>query len=139
VTDEVRAEALAYIEAIEDGGGTNLALALTEALAAQTRDARPDVILFLTDGQSDAQATLKAARDDAGDARVFTIGVGGGVEKPLLSRLAAVKRGRFAFIDAPAAIDPTMARLYAQIDEPILVDLSLDVQGARLSRVYPRT
>ncbi len=139
LTDEVRAEALQYIERVQDEGGTDLALALRKSLAAQVKDDRPDVILFLTDGQSDSQAALKAAAADTKDVRVYTIGVGSGVEKPLLSRLAATKRGRFVFIDSPDALDARMAQLYDQIAEPVLVDVTIDVEGARLSRTYPRT
>jgi Ca-activated chloride channel family protein len=146
VTDAVRAQADTYIAQMSEGGGTNIALALERSLAAQDRtssaantEARPHVILFLTDGQSDAQAALEVARKDAGDARVYTIGVGDGVEKPLLSRLAAMKRGRFTFIESPETIESKVSRLYAQISAPVLVGLSIDVAGARLARTYPRT
>jgi Ca-activated chloride channel family protein len=139
LTDEVRAEVIAYIERVRDEGGTDLARALESALAAQVDDARPDVVLFLTDGQSDSQAALKAAAADEGDVRVYTIGVGSGVEKPLLSRLASEKRGRFTYIESPDALDAQMGNLYGQIAEPILVDVTIDVQGARMFRAYPRT
>lgn len=146
VTAEVRAAADTYIGQMADGGGTNIALALERALAAQhgtaagtSADGRPHVILFLTDGQSDPQAALGVASKDAGDARVYTIGVGSGVEKPLLARLAATKRGRFTFIESPEAIESKVSRLYAQISEPVVVGLSLDVEGARLARTYPRS
>jgi Ca-activated chloride channel family protein len=148
LTDAARTAADAYIGQMAEGGGTNIALALERALAAQhgagtaagagAQD-RPHVILFLTDGQSDAQTALEVARKDAGDARVYTIGVGNGVQKPLLSRLAAMKRGRFTFIESPEAIESKVSRLYAQISEPVLVGLSVDVEGARLARTYPRT
>jgi len=139
LTDDVRKQALQYIERVQDEGGTDLALALKASLAAQVKDDRPDVVLFLTDGQSDSQAALKIAAADENDIRVFTIGVGSGVEKPLLSRLAATKRGRFVFIDSPDALDARMAQLYDQIAEPVLVDVTIDVEGASLARTYPRT
>lgn len=142
VTEESRARALGYIDRLSSSGGTNLALALERALAAQAgagEEARPHVILFLTDGQSDSQATLRVAQADDGDARVYTIGVGDGVEKPLLARLASMKRGQFTFIESPQAIERKVSRLYDQIAEPVLVGLSIDVEGARLSRMYPRS
>jgi Ca-activated chloride channel family protein len=146
LTADVRTAADAYIGQMAEGGGTNIALALERALAAQDRaapgagqDARPHVILFLTDGQSDSQAALEVARKDAGDARVYTIGVGDGVEKPLLSRLAAMKRGRFTFIESAEAIESKVSRLYSQIAAPVIVGLSIAVEGARLARTYPRS
>lgn len=139
LSDAVRGEALAFIARTQAGGGTNIALALTRALAAQERDSQPDLVLFFTDGQSSAQEALAAAGRDQGDARVFTIGLGGGVEKPLLSRLAQRKRGRFTFIESAAAIKERVTRLFAQIESPVLLDVSVEVSGARLHDGYPRT
>lgn len=139
VSESVRGEALAFIARTQAAGGTNIALALTRALAAQERDGQPDIVLFFTDGQSSAQEALAAARRDQGDARVFTIGLGGGVERPLLARLAASKRGRFTFIESAAAIQDRVARLFAQIESPVLLDVSVEVNGARLRDGYPRT
>lgn len=135
VTDAVRAEARAYVGAVTSDGGTDIALALTKALAAQIKDDRPDVVLFLTDGQSDAPAALKVARADTGDTRVFTIGLGQGVEKPLLARLAAEKRGRFQFIPDENTIEQGVLTVFERLDHPVLVDLAID--GAQ--RMYPRT
>lgn len=135
VTEEVRAEARAYVAKITSDGGTEIALALEKALAAQLADDRPDVILFLTDGQSDAQAALKVARADAGDARLFTIGLGSGVEKPLLARLASEKRGRFTFIPDVSAVEHAVVEVFERVDHPVMIDLA--VTGAQ--RMYPRT
>jgi Ca-activated chloride channel family protein len=135
VTDAVRAEAKAYVAKITSDGGTEIALALDKALAAQVKDDRPDVILFLTDGQSDAQAALKVARGDTGDARVYTVGLGGGVEKPLLARLAAEKRGRFTFIPDIGAVEHAVVEVFERIDHPVMIDLAVD----GVSRMYPRT
>src|SRR6266849_4531956 len=52
--------------------------------------AAPHPVLFLTDGQSDSEAALRVAAQDRGDARVFTLGLGHGVQKALLSRLASM-------------------------------------------------
>lgn len=139
VTPAVRREALAFIGRIMAAGGTNIALALERALKAQIADQQPDVVLFLTDGQSSAQETLAVARRDQGDARVFTIGLGTGVEKPLLSRLAASKRGRFTFIPSADAIQDRVTRLFEEIESPVLVDVRLESSGVRLSSAYPRT
>ncbi len=139
VKDSTRKDAIDFVKKAHDNGGTNIALALKESLAAQTRDDKPDVILFLTDGQSDSQETLEVAADDKGDARVFTIGVGDGVERPLLSRLASTKRGRFTFIESPEAITRKMEKLYDTIETPMMVDLELSAKGATVTRIYPQS
>lgn len=128
-----------YLGAIKSDGGTDIAKALTDALGAQVKDDHPDLILFFTDGQSDPRAVLQAAAADPGDARVFTIGLGDGVTKPLLSRLAADKRGRFTFIARPEEIEDTVAHLYEQLEAPVLTDLAVEAGGVGLEDVYPRT
>jgi Ca-activated chloride channel family protein len=131
--------ALQFIRRLRAGGGTNIALALRTALQAQHQGAAPHLVLFLTDGQSDSASALAVAAADPGDARVFTLGLGPGVEKPLLSRLSAMKRGRFTYIESPEAIEQRVGRLFEQIESPALVGISLEARGATVERIYPRT
>jgi Ca-activated chloride channel family protein len=96
-------------------------------------------VLFFTDGQSDSESALRVAGTDPGDARVFTLGLGSGVEKPLLSRLAGIKHGRFTYIESPEAIEQRVGRLFDQIESPALIGLSVESRGAALTRTYPRS
>ena len=134
-----RARAIAFIERLREGGGTDIALALRTALAAQKAGKRPRVVLFVTDGQSSAPDAVEAALEDRRDARVFTVGVGDGVNRPLLSRLAAVKRGRFIHIRDAADLERDVGLLYRSISRPLLVDVSLEVEGASAHGIYPRS
>jgi Ca-activated chloride channel family protein len=138
--DDARDRALRFVDKLHDGGGTDIALALSTAIASQeTRSERPRVVVFLTDGQSDVDKAIKAASLDTGDVRLFTIGLGKDVNKPLLSRLAAQKRGRFVYIETTNAIQPEVARLAASISRPLLVGVSIEVEGAQAIRQYPRS
>ncbi|MGZ6142816.1 MAG: VIT and vWA domain-containing protein [Myxococcales bacterium] len=137
--ETAREAALQFIHRIRAGGGTNIALALHTALSAQHDGREPHIVLFLTDGQSDSESSLRVAHDDPGDARVFTLGLGSGVEKALLSRLAAMKHGRFTYIESPEVIEQRVGRLFDQIESPALVALSIEARGATLLRTYPRT
>lgn len=137
--ETAREAALQFIRRIRAGGGTNIALALQTALRAQNASNEPHVVLFLTDGQSDSESSLRVAGDDKGDARVFTLGLGSEVDKPLLSRLSSMKRGRFTYIESPEVIEQRVGRLFDQIESPALVGLSLEARGATLTQAYPRT
>jgi len=137
--ETARDAAVQFIRRIRAGGGTNIALALKTALDSQHAGPEPHLVLFLTDGQSDSESALRVAGADAGDARVFTIGLGPGVEKALLSRLAATKRGRFTYVESAEAIEQRVGRLFDQIESPALIGLSLEARGATLARAYPRT
>jgi hypothetical protein len=82
---------------------------------------------------------LAAAQADKRDVRVFTVGFGDQVNRPLLARLAARKRGRFTYISAAANIERDVSLLYRQIDAPVLVDVSLETSTGATSRLYPPT
>jgi uncharacterized protein (TIGR03382 family) len=93
---------------------------------------------LLTDGRSAAQEALEVVRSDASDVRVFTVGIGNGIDRPLLARIASLKRGRFTYVQSADALESRITELYAQVAEPVLVGVELEVEGARASGVYPR-
>jgi Ca-activated chloride channel homolog len=137
---DARSRAVAFAERLRPGGGTDIGLALKTAISTQDRKAgRPRVVVFMTDGQSDVQGALDAAHADTGDVRVFTLGLGADVNRPLLQRIAAMKRGRFLYIEKATDIEPEVARLATTIAKPVLVNVSIDVEGANAMRVYPRS
>jgi Ca-activated chloride channel homolog len=139
VDAQTRELATAFIDRLHPGGGTDIALALQTAVMTQDRASksdRPRVVVFLTDGQSDAE---KAVSVPTGDLRLFTLGLGRDVNRPLLARLAAEKRGRFVYIEDAREIEPEVGRLSQAIAKPLLVDVSVTVEGIEATRIYPRT
>nr|MCU0687216.1 VIT and VWA domain-containing protein [Polyangiaceae bacterium] len=137
LNDQVRREAQAYIARLHEGGGTNIAAALQKALAAQHADPRPDVVLFLTDGQSDGPEAIKVAEGDQSATRVFTVGIGSGVDKALLSRVASLKHGRFTFIADPRAVKVEFPKVLSQLEAPAVSNLRLRAEGGQIERAYP--
>jgi Ca-activated chloride channel homolog len=138
--DDTRTRAIRFAERLKEGGGTDIALALKTAIASQDRkQGRPRVIVFITDGQSDTKQALDAAAADTGDVRLFTIGLGNQVDRPLLERLANLKRGRFIYIERASSIESDVSKLAATISKPLLLDVSLEVDGAQAVRLYPRS
>lgn len=120
-------------------GGTDIALALSRALASQVKDERPDLVLFLTDGQSDGPAAIASAESDKSDTRVFTVGLGAGVDKALLARIASLRKGRFAFVADVRAVEAELPKLIAELEPPVLTDVRVHGEGVTLSQVYPET
>lgn len=137
LTDQVRRETKAYVDSLTARGGTEIAKALEKALASQKADAHPDVVLFLTDGESDGPSAIKVAADDKSATRVFTVGIGTGVDKALLARLAQMKHGRFNFIADVRAVQTEFPRVLSQLDEPMITDVTLRADGAQIDRMYP--
>jgi Ca-activated chloride channel family protein len=138
VTEATRNEALAYVANLHDAGGTDIAGALKAALEAQNEDTPQGVVLFLTDGESDAKAALDVAAQASSRVRVYTLGLGTGVQKPLLNRLAKMMRGRFTFIPDVERLEGALGDLYDSIEAPLWTDLRVSVVGARFDRVYPK-
>jgi Ca-activated chloride channel family protein len=137
LTDAVRREVDDYLRRLDSRGGTDIAAALARALAAQTDDARPDLVLFLTDGQSDGPAAIDVAKKDASDTRVFTVGLGDGVDKPLLARIASLKKGRFSFVSDARAIEGELPKIVAELEAPVLTDVHMHAEGVTIDRAYP--
>ncbi len=137
---DTRERAIGFVQRMHEGGGTDIALALTTAIKSQdVRAGRPRVVVFMTDGQSDVERSMEAARADTGDIRLFTLGLGKDVNRPLLQRLAAQKRGTFTYIEKASSIQSDVAKLATHIAKPLLVDVSIDVDGAQAVRMYPRS
>ncbi len=137
--DATRRDVTRFLATIDARGGTEIAKALEKALASQTSDARPDVVFFLTDGQSDGPTAIKVAAADTSATSVFTVGLGEGVDKALLSKIASLKHGRFTFVADARAVTAELPKLIAQLSPPVLTDVKLRAKGAVLDEVYPQT
>lgn len=141
VTEDVRKEA---IEILREAPGTtaDLATALKTAFSTQEGTGRNRTIVVLSGtlpSGRDLLATLRANDKEAGGTRVFTVGFGEKVDRAAFSVLASESRGRFVLVESAGALLPKMDRLAQQIAAPVLVDLSVEVEGAEIAQVYPRT
>ena len=107
------------IDRLQAGGGTDIAVALDAARRELTgprrRPSANSVIVLLTDGGSAEPPAVRAAElAKLEGARLFTVGFGGGVNAPLLERLAS------APADYYFAPDPgDLAAIYRQIAQRI--------------------
>ena len=70
--------------------------------------------------------------------RVFTVGFGQAVNRPLLAHLARDKRGRFKYIPAAADIEKEVSRSTARLTRPCS-STSRSTRRAARHRVYPPT
>jgi Ca-activated chloride channel homolog len=139
VTAQSRASALRFLDDIQSGGGTDIAAALQEALKKQRSGAERPIVLLLTDGASDAEQVFSVAEKDTSTARVFTIGLGSGVNRPLLSRLSDMKRGRFTYIQSANAIVPSVSRLFSLVETAALKNPELVIENGHLTQIQPST
>ncbi|MFN9822722.1 MAG: VIT and vWA domain-containing protein [Planctomyces sp.] len=142
--------ALQWADALKPQGGTNISEGLAAALRLTSKGERPAWVLFLTDGLPTAgvtdekQIAALASRDNVGQARIFSLGVGYDVNSRLLDRLSAAHRGRTAYVPPGEQIDAAVAAIEAGIASPLLTDLQLrliDAGGKEpdgITQIWPK-
>jgi Ca-activated chloride channel family protein len=142
------AEAVTWIGRREALGGTNINLALLEAVSFRnptedSNSARPLVLLFLTDGLPTegvtdiGQILANIQANSTSYLRLFAFGVGDDVNTELLDSLAGENGGQVSYVRPGERIDEEVSGLYARIKAPVLTDLELSVQGVMVEEIYP--
>jgi Ca-activated chloride channel family protein len=131
-----------WVSGLRAEGGTNIELALLEALASTDRE-RPTILIFLTDGLptegvTDSNQILRDVNNAApNNVRLFTFGVGDDVDTILLDSLAEDNHGASAYVRPGEAIDEKVSAFYGKVNAPVLADLKLDFGNVLVSDVYP--
>ncbi len=141
-------EAASWLERMPALGGTNINLALLEALSLLDRSGdfgsgRPLVVLFLTDGLPTEGVTeieqiinnVSGSSDN--NVRLFAFGVGDDVNTELLDTLANHNRGLVSYVRPGEKIDEEVSTLFARIRTPVLTNLELDFGDIIVEEVYP--
>lgn len=113
-----------------EAGGTRMATGMREAcreVRRQLSRERVNRVLVLTDGNTaDPEECESIAERETRDGIVFsTFGVGDDWNQPLLSKIADLGRGRWYYIDAPAAIPGIFQQELASLQKTFLNDVKL--------------
>jgi len=151
-TDQTRNEALGFVEGLYAGGSTNIDGALQTALNQLQDASRPTYVVFLTDGlptageRREPQIVANAKTANKVHARIFSFGVGYDVNSRLLDKMARECFGQSQYVLPNEDIEAHVAKLYARIGAPAMVDLKVEwdlenhtvAQGSAVSRVYPK-
>ncbi|MBE7463959.1 MAG: VWA domain-containing protein [Planctomycetes bacterium] len=147
-TKENVQKALAYVDALEATGGTNIDDALRTALENDftAGPASAKLVIFLTDGKpsvgiTDIKSILKDVENSNGkpQARVFAFGVGTDVNTHLLDRLVMDAAGTCSYVAPKEDLELKVSDFYAKIKNPVMTDLALDLgPSARVHSLYPK-
>ncbi len=135
-------EAIAWVDRLAATGGTDIDGALRTGLGMVRTD-RPTTLLFLTDGlptegETDVTAILENTRQAAlENVRLFAFGVGVDVDTVLLDTIAAENRGLSTYVRPGESLDATVEAFWAKVGSPVLVDLSLTIDGVATSDLHP--
>lgn len=130
-TDENIEEALAYVNDVRASGGTEMVPGFEQALEPEVPDDAVRFISFLSDGNvRNEYEVIRLLGEELGDGRVFSIGVGSGVNRFLLEEVARVGRGFSRYIDPNEydsdEIKAEARRVAEKLERPVLTDIDID-------------
>ncbi|MBA3937902.1 MAG: VWA domain-containing protein, partial [Planctomycetes bacterium] len=141
--------ARAWIASLLAQGGTNIHDALAAALAPAPLPGTLPLVLFLTDGrptigQTSERAIRALVSGDASQRRIFTLGVGGDVNAPLLDALALASRAVPTYAPSGSDVEIAAATVFGRLGVPELTSPQLSATDAlggpvsgRISDILP--
>ena len=134
------AKARNFFESQRARGGTVLQPALTAAYAYRDDD-RPLNVILLSDGMTEAgeQADLlRLIKARPAGVRVFCIGVGNEVNRPLLKQMADQAGGLAAFISTQDSFARQAQLMRQKLIRPAIEDLQVRFEGTEIREVEPQ-
>jgi len=129
---QAKHDAIAFLAAAQANGGTVLNPALTTAYKYADPD-RPLNVVILSDGlteQSERRALLELIGARPRNAKVFCIGVGNDVNRPLLGQLAADSGGLASFLSSGDNFTRQAKAFRRKLMNPVATDLQMTVSGS---------
>lgn len=127
-----------FIDGLSAGGGTEMDRAINTAFDLPQVDGTMRIVVFLTDGYigADRQVIQTVARR-IGRARIYAFGVGNAPNRFLLEGLAEEGRGRARYIEVGEQAHEVAEALAANLDSPLLTDISIDWNGLEIKDQTP--
>jgi Ca-activated chloride channel homolog len=139
-TPENQFQATQLLQRQQGRGGTRLRPAMKAAYSYGDPD-RPLNVVILSDGmtEQDEQAELLSLIDERpAQARVFCIGVGNEVNRPLLSQLAEGAGGLAAFLSRGDNFERQAQSFRRKLMRPAAANLKISIDGADVYDVEPK-
>ena len=140
-TSRNRSRAIDYINALSANGGTELLNGIREVLnfPAAKRDRLRSIVL-LTDGYigNEADVIAEVQEELEPGNRLYSFGVGSGVNRFLIDRLAEVGRGTSQVIRHDEPSGPVAEQFFQQINNPVLTNIEVEWIGdGEAPEIYP--
>src|SRR5438128_2690355 len=140
-SEDNRRQGVAFLESQQARGGTVLGPAITTSYRYRDPD-RPLNVVILSDGlteQRDRAELLALMRQRPSNARVFCIGVGNDVDRPLLEQLADDAGGLSAFISRDDDFARTAQAFRRKLSRPAATNVELKFDGVEVYDLEPKT
>ena len=120
------AHAYRYVNNLYATGGTEILPALLTALAMRESTEHLRQVVFITDAAvGNEDQLMMAIREQLGDARLFTVGIGSAPNGHFLRNAARAGRGTFTYIGSTNEVERKMGELLHKLTSPVLTDIEL--------------
>lgn len=139
-TAEMKEQAKAFMSSKSARGGTVLAPAMTAAYKYGDPDRTLNVVI-LSDGmteQGERQTLMQLIASRPQNVRVFCIGVGNEVNRPLLEQLAEDSGGLASFISRGDNFKLQAKGFRRKLMQPVATDIEIDFGGIQVYDVEPQ-
>ena len=139
-SNETRKKAISFLTSIEAKGGTFMQPALTAAYKYNDPDRTLNVVI-LSDGmteQSERNLLMELIRSRPTNVRVFCIGVGNEVNRPLLKQMAEDAGGLASFISQGDNFKRQALAFRRKLTHPVASNLRLEVKGVEIYDIEPK-
>jgi Ca-activated chloride channel family protein len=140
VDDAAQTEAAGFLRTQQARGGTVLRPAMATAYKYGEPD-RPLNVVILSDGmteQAERAELLSLIRSRPANARVFCIGVGNEVNRPLLGQMAESAGGLAAFLSQGDSFDRQAEAFRRKLMRPAADNVRIGFDGAEVYDVEPK-
>ncbi|REJ77475.1 MAG: VWA domain-containing protein [Acidobacteria bacterium] len=130
--------AKAFLRSRSGGGGTEMMKAIKAALEPTDSQEHTRIVCFMTDGHvgNDNQIIDEVRKHPK--ARVFSFGIGNGVNRYLLEKIAQEGNGEAAFVTLEDDGSLAARKFYERVRAPLLTDISIEWNGLPVKDLYPQ-
>lgn len=127
-----------FLESRTGGGGTEMMKAIKAALKPSGSREHLRIVNFMTDGYIGNESEIIAEIQKNPNARVFSFGIGNGVNRFLLDKMSEEGRGEVQYVTLEDDGSKAAKQFYERIRNPLLTDISIDWNGLPVADVYPK-
>jgi Ca-activated chloride channel family protein len=133
------AQAKAYIQTLQAGGGTEMMPALQESLEYSAYDERVRQVIFITDGAvSNEEKLFQEIYKNLGQSRLFTVGIGSAPNSYFMRKAAEFGRGSFTHVGDVNVVQERMTRLLSKLNKPLIKDITIEWPKGSVVEQYPK-
>ncbi len=129
-------EAHRWISSLNAGGGTNMLPALNASFKQYQNNESLQQTIFITDGAvGNETALFSTIRNNLGNTRLFTVGIGSAPNSYFMKKSAEFGRGSFTYIGDINRVSEKINALFNKLDGAIAKNI--DVKWPGNAEIYP--